>query len=270
LKNNYGQIYMIENTINNKKYIGQTTNEKVLHGRYRGNTLCESVKNTHLKNSIRKYGEENFKISQICVCDTKEELNEKEIYYINLYNTTNSIYGYNKHKGGLGGKQSDEVINRIRQSCVDHWKHNEEKRLSYSKRVSGCNNPIYKKGDHSEYTKNKISNTRRYKISIGEIDISNARRVSHSKDAEEKRTLSKAKLVYVQYNKNGDEINHWFSKRSMFLYLSEKGMTHYKTYGSFKLKISEKNIFNESGYFGYFYKIIKKEVYFNQGNTEVI
>lgn len=59
----YGQIYAIKNKINNKVYIGQTIRKSVLE-RY-----CGSISNTHnvhLKNSINKYGEENFEIITLC------------------------------------------------------------------------------------------------------------------------------------------------------------------------------------------------------------
>lgn len=51
---------------------------------------------------------------------TKEEASEKEIYYINLYQTLDERYGYNVSTGGIHGyrpiKHSKETIEKIRRS----------------------------------------------------------------------------------------------------------------------------------------------------------
>lgn len=50
-----------------------------------------------IKKAIHKYGRKNFTIEVLEECKV-EELNEKEIYYIEKYNTYNK--GYNSTKGG--------------------------------------------------------------------------------------------------------------------------------------------------------------------------
>lgn len=50
-----------------------------------------------IKRAIKKYGKENFSIKELEKCSIAE-LDEREIYYISLYN---SYYkGYNSTKGG--------------------------------------------------------------------------------------------------------------------------------------------------------------------------
>ena len=55
-------IYMIKNTINNKKYIGSSVNiahRKCTHFR----ELCSGIhSNEHLQSAFNKYGKENFKL----------------------------------------------------------------------------------------------------------------------------------------------------------------------------------------------------------------
>lgn len=92
-----GFIYIIRNTINNKVYIGQTrTNvsqrwaEHLRHARY-----GEQV----INRAMRKYGVDKFYIETLEICDI-EYLDEREIYYIDLYNSTDKSRGYNVSIGG--------------------------------------------------------------------------------------------------------------------------------------------------------------------------
>lgn len=105
----YGIIYKVTNTINNKVYIGQTIktlNERKYYHYYRAKNEPE-ITRTHFINAIRKYGENVFIWEQIDSANSKEELNEKEQYWINYYNSIN--YGYNIQKGGsLKGNESDK------------------------------------------------------------------------------------------------------------------------------------------------------------------
>lgn len=118
----YGIIYKIENTQNNKVYIGVTVNKRGFNGRYSAkgkgiervyNFYTYQLKNkqfcnVHLLNSIKKYGFENFKIHEcIDTAETKEELQRKEKEWIALYQSNNLNNGYNRTAGGdsfLSGK----------------------------------------------------------------------------------------------------------------------------------------------------------------------
>ena len=96
-------IYKITNIINNKVYIGQTKN--IAEERYKGHLarLRNGCKGK-LYNAMRKYGVENFLLETIDTVDEnsenpEKELNEKEIYWINYYNSTGKN-GYNVLVGG--------------------------------------------------------------------------------------------------------------------------------------------------------------------------
>lgn len=92
-------IYKITNLINGKAYIGQSTN---IEGRWY-NHKYYSKEHSHypLYRAFRKYGIDNFQFDIIELCHASE-LNEKEIYYIKLYDTYNN--GYNQTLGGSGTK----------------------------------------------------------------------------------------------------------------------------------------------------------------------
>ena len=82
-------IYKITNLINQKVYIGQSNDIK---RRWQEHRTKSKYGNTLLYQAIRQYGIENFDFSIIELCKI-EELNEKEQYYINFYNS--AINGYN-------------------------------------------------------------------------------------------------------------------------------------------------------------------------------
>jgi len=95
-------IYKATNKITNKIYVGQTTH-----------TLDKRIKN-HIKESkidsnrpfmlsINKYGVDNFIFETIDSANNLDELNDKEIYWIDFYNSV-SPNGYNITGGGQGKK----------------------------------------------------------------------------------------------------------------------------------------------------------------------
>ncbi len=86
-------IYKIQNLINNKIYIGQSTDIKTRWYKHK----C-AQDDFYIHRALRKYGINNFSFDIIEECK-KEELNKKEKYYINLYNSL-IPNGYNMIDGG--------------------------------------------------------------------------------------------------------------------------------------------------------------------------
>lgn len=95
-----GKIYKITNKINGKVYIGQTIQSL----KERFNRHCSNYKDNHsnmsIKQAILKYGKENFTIELIEEIE-QDKLDEREIYWISIYNSYNK--GYNCTKGGQNG-----------------------------------------------------------------------------------------------------------------------------------------------------------------------
>lgn len=99
----YGYIYITTNLINGKQYIGQHKSTKFDFNSYKGSGKI-------LKKAFEKYGFENFTCRLLesqnnipTICNTKEQLNKSEIYYIKLYQANNSDTFYNLKEGGKGG-----------------------------------------------------------------------------------------------------------------------------------------------------------------------
>lgn len=91
---NKGIIYIVENKISKKFYIGKTINfnqRKKAHKNLRGGARL-------LNNAIKKYGLKNFIWKKLEKCKIKL-IDNKEKYYIKKYNT---MYpnGYNLTSGG--------------------------------------------------------------------------------------------------------------------------------------------------------------------------
>lgn len=86
----------------------------------------------------------------ICECYTKDDMNEKEIEYIALYDTYYT--GYNSTKGGDGRVVDfleDSHKENISNSKLEFYQTDEgiQWRTNLSERVSGEGNPMYGKGD---------------------------------------------------------------------------------------------------------------------------
>ena len=109
-------IYQTTNLINDKKYIGKDINN---NPKYLGSGL-------DLKKAIKKYGKENFKKEILEYCNSKEELLDREAYWLKFYNVVEDPNFYNmtlSSKGWEKGMSRPELIGR---------KHSEETRAKIS------------------------------------------------------------------------------------------------------------------------------------------
>lgn len=140
-------IYKITNLINNKIYIGQSKNiekrwAKHRTGPFNPNNNCY---NNALYRSIRKYGLDNFTFEVIEQCK-EADLNKKEIYWINYYDSHNEDKGYNLTDGGenaitapkLTWKQVHEIKNLLSNTNESQQRIAEKYNIS-QRSISGIN-----------------------------------------------------------------------------------------------------------------------------------
>ena len=157
-----GIIYGWYNTKSGKWYIGQTVNPEGRFNCHIDRAINKKDK-TYFYNSIRKYGLENF---VYCVLEEnvlRENLNMREMDWIEYYD---SFYcGYNMTAGGNQTIFSEEFKRKLSEShkgnpgywTNKHLYEETKKKLSEShKGLIGEKNPFHGK-HHSEETKKKLS-----------------------------------------------------------------------------------------------------------------
>ncbi len=189
---------MVENIINNKKYVGQTIQKDIksrwkhhknVDKRYIGNILY---------NAYKKYGIENFKFKIICICFDKDtNIYEKD--YIKKYNC---IYpnGYNLLEGGNNKKHNNYTINILKE------------------KLSGKNHPFYGK----ELSENHIKNIKKglklkyekSNVKKEPINISKSINISNSIINYYKNNIISGKgknIRVMQYDINNNFINEYYS-----------------------------------------------------------
>jgi group I intron endonuclease len=128
----YGYVYKIENILNGKVYIGQTTQPTTKRKNKHFNKLEHNQHhNPHLQNSFNKHGKSVFYFQVINYATSKEVLDELEIGYINKYDCLNPKKGYNLKSGGSNGKPSEETCKKISENNPRYWLG---KHLSYETR----------------------------------------------------------------------------------------------------------------------------------------
>ena len=109
----YGIVYGVHCTETNRWYIGQT--QTSFQHRYDGdffknkvNELSEESTHGQLLNSdIEKFGIDKFEVFEVLdIAFSAKELDEKEAYYIDLYNSWSQ--GYNSNRGNIFKHNKDK------------------------------------------------------------------------------------------------------------------------------------------------------------------
>ena len=154
-KMKYPGIYLIINLYNNKFYVGSSVNLQKRKEHHFGDLKSNKHKNKHLQSAYNKYGKEYFIMVMIEKVEDKNNLTEREQYWIDSLDACNRDIAYNicpTAGNQLGFKHSEEAKQKISKNNSRFWKdkHHSEK----SKRKMS-NTKIGKK--HSEETKQKLS-----------------------------------------------------------------------------------------------------------------
>ena len=174
----YGYVYRITNNDNGKIYIGQKKAIKLVED-YWGSGL-------YITRAIKKYGLDNFSRDILEWCNSKEHLNEREIFWIGTLNSTNPNIGYNISTGGNGGNLGEAVIQKMANSMKGkrHSEATKQKmsasRMNHSisaetkRKISDANkgeNCYWYGKHHSEDTRHKMSQSHRGHVTSEETRI---------------------------------------------------------------------------------------------------
>lgn len=178
-------IYQITNKVDGKIYIGQTIQE--LSKRIKSHFTDKSSHCTYLRRAINKYGRKNFEIKIVSTCKSPEEMNLKEAYYIEFFNSL-APNGYNLDSGGNNKKISEITKKKMshahmgkkRKPFSDEHRLNisrahfgkslsQKHKQSISLATRGSKNPNYGKKRSSE-TNEKIVLKKQRPIYVPEIN----------------------------------------------------------------------------------------------------
>ena len=198
-----GKIYIIKNNINSKVYIGQTINTLKHRFNQHARVALEKCNKNSIDYAIQTLGKENFWIEEIETCDYNE-LDEKEIYWINFYNSFEN--GYNMTLGGQLNRPN-KIDNETFSKIVEDY-NNGILMDTISKKYNIHNSTIY------EYFKNN-------KIKLQ----GNNRKESISQSIENIKKATLARQIKV---KNIDLQIIYSSKKEALLDMIEKGYSKSK------------------------------------------
>lgn len=141
----YGYVYLTTDLRNNKIYVGQHKSDSFDEKYYGSGRIIKSI--------INNYGTDILKCEILQECFSFEELNEAEIYWIDVKDARNPDVGYNIASGGtfgdsgyhlgmLGKQQSDKQKEAAREYQLNNPKSDETRekmRKSAHNRPKDCN-----------------------------------------------------------------------------------------------------------------------------------
>lgn len=102
-------IYCIENTFNNKKYIGLSRDIRRRWNEHKSDLRNNKHVNVYLQSAWNLYGEESFDFSIVELCDPLD-ICDKERHYIAEYHTLSHENGYNLTSGGEGNATTNKRV----------------------------------------------------------------------------------------------------------------------------------------------------------------
>jgi group I intron endonuclease len=195
-------IYKITNTINNKIYIGQTSKDDE---NYFGGGVI-------IKQAIKKHGKENFVKEILEHCNTIDELNEREIYWISFFDSTNHKIGYNIELGGRSKSHTTytrEKISSSKKGIKNTESHNKNIGLASSNRSEETHKKL-----SSSNKKWKIENPEKWKASYMKMQKTKSEKYWKSEKAQiqmKKLHQKKCKFEFeiLQKTLSGEMIKSW-------------------------------------------------------------
>ena len=195
------RIYLITNLAKTKNnlYVGQTKysiEQRFNEHWYEAKHLTTKHYDTVLHKAMCKYGIENFKVELLEDNISEDHIDDREIYYITLYDSFN--HGYNMTKGGQGihgynhTEQTKLVLSKRSIATWDDLRDNPEKLAIRNKKISENLKGI----ERSAETKQKLS----YRASqrVGEKNSFYGKQ--HSAETKNKIGLQNSKAV-IAYDK---------------------------------------------------------------------
>jgi group I intron endonuclease len=205
-------VYLVENLVNGKKYIGMDTKN---NPNYLGS-------GTLIIKAVKKYGKLNFKKSILEHCSSLNELEERETWWINYFNALERKDFYNledNRKRGINpfANKTPEELKEISSKIKSKERNNKIGKANSKPKPEGFGEKLSKinKGKiRSEESKLKQSKSLKGRKSPNK---------GNKWSEEQKQQLGKPILqCYI----NGNLIKEWYSTRDAENKLGLKGITN--------------------------------------------
>ena len=178
-------IYKTINLINSKIYVGQ---DKYNNPNYFGSGW-------NLTKAIKKYGKHNFKKEVLEVCESKEDLDNRERFWIKELHAQDRKIGYNIVDGGQGGNLGEHANTKKKITLKLFFEKNPNAR-------KGKNNPRYDSTIHHFYnieTEEEYSGTKyEMGIKIGSTSSHINAIVTETRRTHKNWVLMKYKEIYTK------------------------------------------------------------------------
>ena len=124
-------IYIIKNLVNNKVYVGSAFNLSNRFSTHKYRLRRNKHRNKHLQSAYNLYGERNFLFEVLEFVENKEDILEREQYYLDLFSCYDRNKGYNicKTAGNTAGvlpsketrkKMSEAALRRPKRTMPEH------------------------------------------------------------------------------------------------------------------------------------------------------
>jgi group I intron endonuclease len=159
----YGEVYVIRNTVDDKRYVGQAviiSSQNRWYGTQARWTGHKSDARTHnedkcrfLNAAIREYGEDNFEIQAVLTCKVEYLTHYVDMLIIE-YDTLNRDKGYNLRTAGRNGKASEETKRRMSEAMrgEKHHQYGKTRTEDERKKISQTIIDSVVRYDHDEKT----------------------------------------------------------------------------------------------------------------------
>lgn len=167
-----------------------------------------------LRRAFKKYGKDNFKVELIEECNSLEEMNQKEIFYIDKFNSRNEEFGYNISIGGNQISKDERVSQAISEAIKNNF--NDPIKGKYLREVLSLANKG-KKLSEKHINKIKEANTGRIKSEQEIAKLSESLKGHYvSKETKEKISMK---------TKERNIGRHWFNNEisEVFTYECPEG-----------------------------------------------
>lgn len=202
-------IYKIQNKVNGKIYIGQTI--RTLKKRMSQHISPNKNKSiSAIDRALKKYGIDNFEITIIDYAENIDELNAKEIYWIDYYKSL-APNGYNLEIGGKNAPHEKTTRLKISQGLKGKYSGEKSSRAKRVYKFSLSGELIEEYGSVREASReNNISNSQIASVCGGKHFIAKGYRWSYEKDNLPK--LPNKSSVIITYNGVSANIKDWSRK----------------------------------------------------------